>query len=121
MAQVPVQALRALTRADSCLPGGLGWGRAELRGYPQLAVGVGVMAGLGGKQTVLKVGLLRAAESELELSLLRGGLGGVVRYQYRIAQGGQTNFKVSQLRAGNVRSNPKRLGFAQGGGKYRRR
>lgn len=24
---VPVQALRALTRADSCLPGGLGWGR----------------------------------------------------------------------------------------------
>ena len=25
--QAPVQALRALTRADSCLPGGLGWGR----------------------------------------------------------------------------------------------
>ena len=38
---VPVQALRALTFADSCLPGGLGWGRAELRRYPQLAVGVG--------------------------------------------------------------------------------
>ena len=41
VAQVPVQTLRALTRADSCLPGGLGWGRAELRRYPQLAVGVG--------------------------------------------------------------------------------